>query len=381
MSAAGQNGGVQLAEERAEPSDLSDVDDKVDENDTEAKVEARQPTKARPRLNVVTLSDVLPEAVEWLWPGRLPFGKISIVEGDPGVGKSTLLLDVAARLSVGTPLPFEESVREPVDVLILTAEDGLADTVRPRLEAAGADLRRIHAIDSIETGKAGIKELPRLPSHTHLLAEQVEQLGARLLIVDPLTAFLSDDVNAWKDEDVRRALYPLSRLAEDSSAAVVVVRHLRKGGARRAILAGGGSIGIVGAARSALLVASDPDDEMKRVLAIVKCNLAKLTPSLSFELESTMQNLPKITWFGESSLSADELVQLGSDSEQGSALSDAVGFLQAALAAGPRPASEVYDEARQLGIADRTLRRARGELGVEFFRPDFGGPYYWRLPQ
>jgi RecA-family ATPase len=158
------------------------------------------------------LSEVEPEQVEWLWPGRLPLGKLAVLDGDPGLGKSVVTLDVAARLSVGLELPDGQPC-EPAGVVLLSAEDGLRDTIRPRLDAAGADSERIFALSTVVEAKGG-ERMISLTKDLTVIERAIERVEAGLVVVDPLTAFLSEKTDSHKDQDVRRALAPLAALAE-----------------------------------------------------------------------------------------------------------------------------------------------------------------------
>jgi hypothetical protein len=334
---------------------------------------------------MVRASDVIPEPVDWLWHHRIPRGKVTGVIGDPGLGKSTGLLDLAARISTGGTMPDGAPV-EPGGVVILSAEDGAADTIVPRLTAAGADLDRNALLTAVRTD-TGTDELV-LPDHIDALREAVASVNAVLVIVDPLNAYLTDKRNSFKDHDMRRALRPVASFAEDTGVAVVVVRHVTKSERRKAIHAAGGSIGITGAARAEFLVAEDPDDDTRRVFASVKNNLAPTPPSLSFRLESAAVDSPKglcsvarVRWLGESKLTADELVST-TDPDERSALEDAKAFLRAQIGAGgERLAEDVMQEARRIGYAEKTLRRAKSALKIKSTRRGFQGPVYWTLPE
>ncbi|MDP6582331.1 MAG: AAA family ATPase, partial [Vicinamibacterales bacterium] len=218
----------------------------------------------------VLLSDVTPERVEWLWLGRIPSGKVTLIDGDPGLGKSALTTDLAARVSTGRPMPDGEPC-EAGGVVILTAEDALADTVRPRLDAAGANSTRIIAVPTVGTGED--EHMPSVPGDLGAIEVAIQRVDARLVIIDPLMAYLGGEVNSHRDQDVRRALAPIAQLAERTGVAVLIIRHLNKDQGGKAIYRGGGSIGISGAARSVLLVAEDPDDLDRRILVPVKANL------------------------------------------------------------------------------------------------------------
>ena len=303
----------------------------------------------------------------WLWPQRLPLGKLTILEGDPGLGKSTIALDVAARATTGRPMPDGTPGGAPAAVVVLSAEDGMADTIRPRLEAAGADLSRV--ITFVVRAPDGEHE-PSIPGDLDALEAVVTAEGAKLVIVDPLMAYLGGSVNSWRDQDVRRALAPLSAVAERTGAAVLVIRHLNKSRGGSPLYRGGGSIGITGAARTVLLAAPDPDDEERRILAVSKCNLAPLAPALAYRIVPGTGGevaTSVIAWDGPSGHTAAGLLappQGHAGEGQRPAQREAMDVLLQILADGPLPAKEARIEARAAGIADRTLDRARHALGI-----------------
>ncbi len=334
----------------------------------------------RPEPVLVLASEVRPTRVQWLWESRIPRGKVTLVEGDPGEGKSTSMLDIAARVSTGAPMP-DGSPGVEGDVVIMSAEDGEADTIVPRLIAAGANLKRIAILRGVR--RAGTPEaLLSLPADIEALEDAITRTNAKLVIIDPLMVFLGGHVNSWKDQDVRRALAPLAALAEKTGAAIVVIRHLTKGSGGLAVHRGGGSIGIIGAARSALLVARDPDDdsEQRRILAPVKCNLGREPPSLMFTLETAENGAARIRWGGESYHRANDLVATVADPFERSRLDEAVEFLRDALAEGPQPVNEINRARREAGITERTFDRARSRLGVKSRPSGFGGPRLLHLP-
>jgi hypothetical protein len=325
----------------------------------------------------VLLSEVEPEVVSWLWPGRVAFGKITMLDGDPGLGKSTMALDVAARVSSGGVMPGCHEPIAAAGVVILTAEDGLADTVRPRLDAAGADVERVVALQvNPATGDPLM-----LPDHMDLVQAAIERVSAKLVVIDPIMAFLSEKVDGHKDQSVRRPMAHLMGLAERTGAAVLVVRHLNKGAGGSAMYRGTGSIAFIGAARSGLMVGRDPDDPERRVLASVKCNLAKQPESLAFRVEAA-DGASRIVWEGSTPLTADDLVSVSSDSEQHGAVAEAEAFLRAVLRDGPRLVKDVKRLAREADISERTLRRAKDNLKVIAYqeRGTKHPGWTWKLP-
>ena len=333
-------------------------------------------------LVVVRVADVAAEQVRWLWPGYLPRGKLVVLDGDPDLGKSTLTLDLAARVSRGHPMPDGAPLDGPAGVVLLTAEDGVADTVRPRLEAAGADLARVHVVTGAEVGD-GTTRLPAIPGDVPALEAAAVACGAALVVVDVLNAFLAADVDAYRHQDVRRALHPLAEMAARTGAAVVALRHLSKSGGSHALYRGGGSIGIIGAARVGLLVAKDPDDEGRRVLAVTKSNLAALGSSLRYWLEpDDERGCARLRWEGTTDHRAGDLLAAATDEER-SELGDACGFLVDLLASGPVAARAVVAAAERAGVSTATLRRAKARLAVRSAKvgaPGEEGEWRWVLP-
>ncbi|MDX1935246.1 MAG: AAA family ATPase [Capsulimonadales bacterium] len=338
-------------------------------------------------VDVVTIADVEREEVEWLWHRRIAKGKITLFTGDPGLGKSTLSLQIAASVSRGTPLPDMPDGVPSSDVLLLSLEDGVADTIRPRLEAAGADLTRVHIpqfkerVGEEENAREYVRP-PVLPDDLNEIGELIRRYGAGLLIIDPLMAVLSGTVNSFKDQDIRKVMAALSFIAEDTGCAVLILRHLTKGGGSNAMYRGGGSIGITGAARSELLVARDPDDEERRILAAIKNNLSKFAPSLAFRLVDVGE-VGRVQFEGETSHSADSLLVPGDTEEVSSAIDEADEFLREILEDGPTSAASIFTHGKNGGLSEKTIRRAAKRLGIKPKRTGgigSGGGWFWSLP-
>src|SRR5919112_2147247 len=243
----------------------------------------RGPFWRLPPGHVVRLGQVGAEPVQWLSPGRLAAGKTTILDGDPGLGKSTLLCEWAARITRGHALPGGTS-GAPRDVIILSAEDDLRDTIRPRIDAAGGDSTRIVSLLAVPDGSPFGGPFV-IPGHVLLLEALVVRTDAALVIVDPLMAYLHLGHNANSDQHVRRAFASLKALGERTGTAIVVVRHLNKSTSANPLYRGGGSIGIIGAARCGLLLAQDPEHPQRRILAATKGNLGRPPASLAFHLE------------------------------------------------------------------------------------------------
>lgn len=314
------------------------------------------------------LADVKAEEVEFLWRPYIPLRKITVLEGDPGEGKSTIMAAIATSGSLGTGLPGMESF-EPFKTLIFSAEDHLADTLRPRLDRLGADCRMIFAYDQPLdlSSKEGLVQFER----------EIARLEPRLVVVDPIVAYLGGRVDTYRANVVRSVLAPLADLAEQYGCAVVIVRHLAKVRAGRSLHAGQGSVDFVAAARSVLLAGSASNDRDLHALIHNKSNLAKSGPSLGYEIEDG-----RFFWTGETSLIARDLLAAETSVQEVSAVEEAEKFLVDLLADGPLAANNVLAAAKQAGIAERTVKRAKKKAGIVTKREGFGHGSYilWSLP-
>jgi putative DNA primase/helicase len=349
--------------------------------DVDRLLEAAQPLTA-PGPVLVSLASVKRGRVAPLWDRHIFRGKLHLVEGDPDLGKTTMTLDLTARVSTGAAMPDGTPGIDPAGVVIASAEDGLADTIRHRLEAAGADLDRIVALTAIVDAHG--ERMPGLPSDLAAIEAAIAKVDAALVFIDPLMAYLDGAVNSWRDQDMRRALAPLASLAERTGCAIVAIRHLNKSAGSHALYRGGGSIGIIGAARVALLVAQDPDDPERRILATVKNNLAPHPPSLAFRLVGDeTHGAARVEWLGESEHEASALLAMPADEDERGALDEACEVLRVNLANGPVPAKDAEREAYSAGLRRATLQRARKTAGVvaeKVGRPGESGQYWqWRL--
>lgn len=334
-------------------------------------------------FSLVNLDEIEEEEIEWLWEGRIPYGKVSLLDGEPGLGKSTLTIHIASCLSKGKPILGNTYIKayEPIPTLFVTAEDDLADTVRPRVRAAGGNARLIWTVPLIPDGALPngmlLNRLLTLPDDLGILEQQILEKDIRFVVIDPLMAFFNNQIDAHKDQDVRRALYALSEMAKRTSAAILIVRHLNKSVGASAINRGGGSIAIIGAARSAMVMAKDPEDEEKRVLAQIKSNVAKPVPSLRFRLQSEGDDkAAHIVWEGISVHNADELVN--PVRPKISVTDAAKEFIKKELADGPRPSSELEEMSTAQGISRASYDRARNALGVVSEKK--GEKWYVSLP-
>ncbi|GAB4327244.1 MAG: hypothetical protein Kow0010_10740 [Dehalococcoidia bacterium] len=321
-------------------------------------------------LNTRRIADVEPEDVEWLAFPYVPRGKLTILEGDPGVGKSHVALALATAVSRGRGFPGMAEAAPGV-ALIMSAEDGLADTVRPRLDAMGADVSRVHAAEG-----------PVILDDEGLLGLDVTlgEIRPDLVIIDPLVAYVGGNVDLHRANEVRAVTARLAELAGRYGCAIVCIRHLRKSDAGRAIYRGIGSIDFTAAARSVLLVGADPDDVSKRAVAQIKCNLTTLGRPVGFSLDER-----GFAWLPYTDLTADRMLA-ARGGEEPSEREEAKGFLLEILADGPMPSPEVRREAEAAGLAWRTVERVKRQLGIESVRehvPGGGrgrGRWLWVLP-
>jgi hypothetical protein len=327
------------------------------------------------------LITVTPERVTWVWRSRMAEGKFTVLDGDPGLGKSTAVLDIAARVSRGSPFPGEIKTREPRGVVLLSAEDGLADTIVPRLTAAGADLTRIYAMTGTLDAR-GIEQSVTIPESIPAIENAIIGMDAALLVIDPLMAYFSQSVNANNDQQVRTALKPLAEMLERTKCSAILIRHMTKSDTKHALYRGGGSIGIIGAARFGLMVARDPDNESSRVIAPTKCNIGPEPPSLRYALESVPgSDVARVVWGVEASpYSAVDLLGAASDDGEAEDRDEAEEWLRHLLEKGPVTAQQCWKDARKQGYGERAIRRAKKRLRV-IARPDnFGGDWTWSLP-
>lgn len=331
---------------------------------------------------IVTLSDVQAEEVRWLWRDRIPLGKLAFIEGDPGLGKSWCSLAIAHAVTRGLPLPGDEEdaemKRTPAKVLLLTAEDGLADTIRPRLEGMGADLTLVKILTGVRDTKGEEQHLS-LVHDLSAVDEALTEGGFALVVIDPLNAYLGIDLDTHKDSALRSVLTPLTRLAERRGVALICIRHLTKSAKDQAIYRGQGSIGYTAAARVVHLIGVNPHNPHERVIVCIKNNLAQLPLPLGFEV-----NEGRFLWSGVQEVSADDLLKAKSSGEGRShALDEAMDFLREALAGSERDASDVKVAAKESGISEATLKRAKQKLQVVARKKDgFGaeGGWIWALP-
>jgi RecA-family ATPase len=332
-----------------------------------------------PILRARPLSQLVIRPVDFLWPGRLALGKLALIDGDPGLGKSMVALDLCARLSTGRPFPGDSGdspIATAANSIVINGEDGDDDTTAPRLRALGADLHRVFVLDQLDED---LTQRLSLPSAADTLDRLLADTAAKLVVIDPIVAFLDPTVQTNSDLSVRQALVCLARLAKKHHCVILMIRHLNKSLGQKALYRGGGSIGFVAACRTAWLVAKDPEHEGRCILAQTKNNLAPPQPSLSFEIiQKGLSWLP-----GTRPFTANELLaQSGHTAVHAPALDVATDFLQDLLEDGPRESREVWTAAQERKLSPRTLKRAKKKLEITS-RTVWAGAIrqsYWLLP-
>lgn len=323
------------------------------------------PKDAEREAPIRYFSEVRVREVDWLWHPYIPFGKITVIQGDPGDGKTTLILNIAALLSRGLPMPESTDYSLPTSVLYQSAEDGAEDTLKPRLMSAGADCSRIAFIDESECG---------LTLNDVRIENAIKATKARLLVLDPLQAYLGEGNKMNRADGVRPMLKQLAAVAERTGCAIVIVGHMNKASGSKSIYRGLGSIDITAVARSVLLVGRIKNDTPVRVMAQQKNSLAKEGTPIAFEINEDSG----IRWIGEYDISVDELLngESGAPSDSGK-VTVVMEKLTELLADEEVPCGRLYEMFREMDMGKRTVDRAKKALGVRSVKRADG--WYWML--
>ena len=321
-----------------------------------------QQTQPETPLRMIRMDTIQETEVTWLWYPYIPYGKITIIQGDPGEGKTTLVLHLAAALTQGGQLGSEE-VGEPVTVIYQTAEDGLADTIKPRLLAADADCSKVLVIDESEKC---------ISMTDNRLENAIQQTNAKLVILDPIQAYLGADVDMHRANEIRPVMKHLGDLAEKYGCAIVLIGHMNKAAGVKASYRGLGSIDFAAAARSVLIVARDRDNPKNRVVVQVKSSLAPEGKPIAFELDPVHGFL----FIGEYEVDPNELLAGTSGKKKAKVAEE---LLISALMQGEESQQKILERAKELGISKRTLDHAKKSLGVQSKKKQDG--WYWYLPE
>lgn len=330
-------------------------------------------------------------AVQWLWPNRFALGKLGLVAGLPDEGKGQILADMAARVTRGGEWPCGEGKAPLGNVVLLTAEDDIGDTVLPRLASAGADCTRIEVVKMVS--EKGSRRMFNLGSDLPLLRQKIERVGdVRMVQIDPISAYLGvGKVDSFRTPDVRAVLGPLVELAGELMVSVIGIMHFnKKTDVTNALLRISDSLAFGATARHVFAVVDDPENDRKLFFK-AKNNLAKgdiKAIGYGFGARVVGQDLktgediwaPHIVWHGYVDVTATEAMQATNENKSPGARDCAKNFLMATLADGPMSKAEIEAAARANCISERTLRRAKDELGVIVKKDGEGGGWTWRLP-
>ena len=334
---------------------------------------------------MINMESVKVEQIEWLLYPFIPFGKVTIIQGDPGEGKTTMVLQIIAKLTRGEPILLnkksqkeaqqdsEENLKQkvlsqdnpiqPVNVIYQTAEDGLGDTIKPRLLAAGADCSRVLVIDDRE------QPLTMLDVR---LEEAIMQTKARMVVLDPIQGFLGTDVDMHRANEIRPLMKRVAVLAEKYHCAIILIGHMNKNSNGKSSYRGLGSIDFQAAARSVLIVGRLKDEPETRVMCHVKSSLAPEGKSVAFRLDKETG----FQWIGEYDISADDLL---SGDARGQKSRIAKEFLLDILADGGMAQKKIEEEASKQGIKKKTLRNAKQELEIDSVKR--GNQWFWILSE
>ena len=316
----------------------------------------------RTELKMIKMSDIEAQEIEWLWYPYIAYGKLAIVQGDPGDGKTTLILNLAAKLTKGEGLDENMKVMEPMNVIYQTAEDGLADTVKPRLLQAGADCEKVLVIDESE------KSLSMLDER---IEEALIKTGARVLILDPIQAYLGSGTDMNRANEVRNMTKRLAALAEKYKCAIILIGHMNKAAGNKAAYRGMGSIDFYAVARSVLLVGRVEGEPNIRAMVQIKNNLAEFGHAKAFRLSEE-----GFRWLGDYEITADEV--LGGYAPKINKLEQAKDLLRELSKELEKiESNSIYDMAKEQNISKRTLENAKREMGIRAKREN--GSWYWPL--
>lgn len=326
-----------------------------------------------PNLKLINMEQVEIEKIGWLLYPFIPFGKVTIVQGNPGEGKTTMVLQIIAKLTKGEAvLPsgsdepaLEEKTMdlEPVNVIYQTAEDGLGDTIKPRLLSAGADCSRVMVIDDNDQA---------LTMMDARLEEAIIQTKARLVVLDPIQGFLGTDVDMHRANEIRPLMKRVAVLAEKYHCAIILIGHMNKNSNGKSSYRGLSSIDFQAAARSVLIVGRIKNEPEIRVVCHVKSSLAPEGKSIAFRLDKDTG----FEWIGEYDISADDLL---SGDNRGQKIHAAKEFLKEVLASGSVAQTKVAEEAESRGIKKKTLWNAKKELEIDSVK--IGNQWFWMLPE
>lgn len=311
-------------------------------------------------LKLINMEDVEVKAVEWLWYPYIPYGKITILQSDPGTGKTTLMLQLAAWLSKGEALPLVNKESAPINIIYQTAEDGLEDTIKPRLLKSGADCSRILVIDESEA---------ELTMNDERLEEAIDRTGARLVILDPIQAYVGSNVDLNRANEIRPVLKQLGNVAERHNCAIVLIGHMNKSSNSKSTYRDLGSIDFQATARSVLIVGRLRDKPSIRIIGHDKSSLAQEGKPMAFEIDEE-----GFKWIGEYDISMEDILS-GTGTESKMKLAE--DLLKDMLKDGEKSQTEILEKSNLIGVSKRVLDEAKKSLEVVSVKK--GKSWYWKL--
>jgi putative DNA primase/helicase len=325
--------------------------------------------------DLLCLADVAARPVHWLWEPYIPLGMLSMLSGDPGVGKSFIALALAAELSRGRL--HDGRTMEPTNILYLTCENPIAECLRPRFDLLGGDPRYLHLLLGARFEVDGKDQRRAVAlSDVEILEEAIVETGARLVVIDPIQSYFGANVDLHRSNETRPVLDGLAHVAESHSAAFLLLRHLSKQAGGKAIHRGLGSIDLTGAVRSEMLAGSLPDEPDARALLHVKTNVGAKGGAQGYAIDA----LGRFSWTGESSITESDLLAAPARPEGGGAKAEAEDWLRDRLSQGSMESKEICTHAKEVGISFATLRRAKDALHVQSLKSAVRGGWLWALP-
>jgi putative DNA primase/helicase len=353
-------------------------------------IDAEKP--AHGTLKVSCISRVKAKPIRPLWPGFLYHGKVTVLAGVPGDGKSLSSIDIVARVTAGKPWPAGNGQFDMAPVLLLTAEDDPADTIRPRLDLAGADVDKVELIEGVhcvdaQTGERSL-ELVSLTNNLPAIERKISELGAHLLVIDPLTSFADSDTN--KTSPMRRLLDGIAQMAARAGVAVLIITHLNKrSDARKAMQMIAGSHIIVAAVRVVLVTTRDPNDKQRRLILPIKINIGPDDAGFAFRIVAkphpTCGDVPVVEWESKtvSDLSADDVLIDSTPRAQAAVekSSEVQLWLRALLKNGPIEARVMWAAAKENNFGERRVKTALKAIQAQAGIMGYQGKWHYRLPE
>lgn len=306
-------------------------------------------------------SNVQSSVIEWIWYPYIPCGKITVLQGDPGEGKSTLMIHIVAILTQGGYLPDGQLIKEPETVIYQCSEDGKGDTIKPRLEQAGADCSKVAFIR---------EDKKELTLEDERIRYAIQQIGAKMVVLDPIQAFIGHNGNMTNAVKMRETLTKLSKIASETNCAIVLVGHMTKTGSGKEIYRGMGSIDIAATARSILMVSRDKEEPWKRYMYPIKSSLAPEGEPIGFELDKEKG----FHWIGKCHVDIEQLERI----EKSNGKKDiAAEYLQIMLMTEDLPSSFIFDKMKEYGISRRTVQEAKKGIEIQSYKK--GKIWYWHM--